>query len=102
MFAHVRRSVRFYGDGWGVDTTAGERAAFGGVFAAFSSGCARSKMAQDKARYRFDRQASTKPRNAGLFKLREMLSVLKNYRFSAIYMPPNAAVPTILPLSKRR
>ena len=44
---HVRRSVRFYGDGWSVDmdTPAGERAVFGGVFAAFSSGCARSKMA---------------------------------------------------------
>ena len=42
---HVRRSVRFYRDGWSVDTPAGERAAFGGVFAAFSSGCARSKMA---------------------------------------------------------
>ena len=30
---------------WSVDTSADERAAFGGVFAAFSSGCARSKMA---------------------------------------------------------
>ena len=30
---------------WSVDTPAGERAAFGVVFAAFSSGCARSKMA---------------------------------------------------------
>lgn len=85
-----------------MDTPAGERAAFGGVFAAFSSGCARSKMAQDKARYRFDRRAPTKPRNAGLFRNAGVLSVLKNYRFSAIYMPPNAAVPTILPLSIRR
>jgi len=42
---HVRRCVRFYGGRWGVDTPAGERAAFGGVFAAFSSGSARSKMA---------------------------------------------------------
>ncbi len=83
--------MRFYGDGWGVDTPAEERAAFGGVFAAFSSGCARSKMAQDKARYRFDRRAATKPRNAGLFTMTGVLSVLKNYRFSAIYMPPNAA-----------
>ena len=40
--------MRFYGDGWGVDTPVEERAAFGGVLAAFSSGCARSKMAQDK------------------------------------------------------
>ena len=85
-----------------MDTPAEECAAFGGVLAAFSSGCARSKMAQDKARYRFDRRASTKPRNAGLFTMTGVLSVLKNYRFSAIYMPPNAAVPTTLPLSKRR
>ena len=42
---HVRRCVRFYRGRWGVDTQAGEPAAFGGVFAAFSSGCARSKMA---------------------------------------------------------
>ena len=102
MFAHVRRCVRFYGSGWGVDTQAEECAAFGGVFAAFSSGCARSKMAQDKARYQFDRRASTKPRNAGLFRTVGVLSVLKNCRFSAIYVPPNAVVPTILPLSKRR
>ena len=85
-----------------MDTPANERAAFEGVFAAFSSGCARSKMAQDKAHYRFDRRAATKSRNAGLFKLREMLSVLNNYRFSAIYVPPNAVVPTLLPLSTRR
>ena len=85
-----------------MDTPAEKRAAFGGAFAAFSSGLARSKMAQDKARYRFDRRAPTKPRNAGLFKLREILSVLKNCSFSAIYMPPSAAAPTILPLSERR
>lgn len=85
-----------------MDTPAGEHEAFGGVFAAFSSGCARSKMAQDKARYRFERRATTKPRNAGLFTMTGVLSVLKNCRFSAIYMPPNAAAPTILSLSKRR
>ena len=44
----------------------------------------------------------TKPRNTGLFKLCGMLSVLRNCRISAIYMPPNAAVPTILPLFMRR
>ncbi len=35
MFAHVRRCVRFYGSGWGVDTQAEECAAFGrfrGIF----------------------------------------------------------------------
>ena len=37
--------VRFYGGRWSVDTPAGGRAAFGDVFAVFSSGCARSKMA---------------------------------------------------------
>ena len=42
---HVRRCVRFYGDRRSVDTPAGKCAVFGGVFAAFSSGCARSKMA---------------------------------------------------------
>ena len=42
---HVRRSVRFYRDGWSVDTPAGKRAASGGVFAAFSPGHSRSKMA---------------------------------------------------------
>lgn len=94
--------MRFYGDWWSVDTPVEERAAFGGVFAAFSSGCARSKMAQDKARYRFERRAATKPRNAELFKMVGVLSVLKNNRSSAIYMPPNAAVPMFLPLSIRR
>ena len=29
---HVRRCVRFYGDGWSVDTPAGDRAVFGGRF----------------------------------------------------------------------
>ena len=58
-----------------------------GVFAAFSSGCARSKMAQDKARYRFDRRVPTKPRNAGLFTMAGVLSVLENCRVSAIYTP---------------
>ena len=94
--------MRFYGDGWSVDTPAEERAAFGGVLAAFSSGCARSKMAQDKARYRFDRRVPTKPRNAGLFTMAGVLSVLENCRVSAIYTPANTAVPTILPLSMRR
>ena len=99
---HVRRCVRFYRGRWGVDTPAGERAAFGGVFAAFSSGCARSKMAQDKARYRFDRQAPTKPRNAGLFRMAVVLSVSRIRRISAISMSPNATVPMILRLSMRR
>lgn len=85
-----------------MDTPAEERAAFGGVFEAVSSGHARSKLRQDKARYRFERRAATKPRNAGLFTMTGVLSVLKNCRFSAIYMPPNAAVPTILPLYIRR
>ena len=71
-----------------MDTPAGEPAAFGGVFAAFSPGHSRSKILQDKARYRFDRRASTKPRNAGLFKLRGLLSVSRICRISAIYMPP--------------
>ena len=45
--------MRFYGGRWGVDTPAEECAAFGGVLAAFSSGCARSKMAHKiKTRYR--------------------------------------------------
>ena len=73
-----------------------------GVFAAFSPGHSRSKIVQDKARYRFDRQAPTKPRSAGLFRLCGMLSFSRNCRISAIYMPPNAAVPTILPLFMRR
>ena len=60
-----------------MDTPANERAAFGGVFAAFSSGCARSKMAQDKARYRFDRRVPTKPRNAGLFQLSGKVHIFK-------------------------
>ncbi len=102
MFAHVRRCVRFYGGWWGVDILAGERAVFGDVFAAFSSGCARSKMAQDKARYRFDRRAATKPRNAGLFTMTGVLSVSRIRRIYAICMSPNAAVPMILPLSMRR
>ncbi len=85
-----------------MDTPAGEPAAFGGVFAEFSPRHIRSKIVQDKARYRFDRQAATKPRNAGLFRLCGMLSVSRNCRISAIYMPPNAAVPTILPLFMRR
>ena len=42
---HVRRCVHFYESRWSVDTPSDECAAFGGVFAAFSSGCARSKMA---------------------------------------------------------
>ena len=94
--------MRFYGDGWGVDAPAGERAAFGGVFAEFSPGHSRSKILQDKARYRFDRRASTKSRNAGLFKLCGMLSVSGNCRISAICMPPNAVVSTILSLFMRR
>ena len=94
--------MRFYGDGWSVDTPAGKRAASGGVFAAVLSGHARSKIVQDKARYRFDRRASTKPRNAGLFMIAGVLSVSRIRRISAICMPPNAAVPTILPLSIRR
>ena len=94
--------MHFYGDGWGVDAQAGKRAAFEGIFAEFSPGHSRSKILQDKARYRFDRRAATKPRNAGLFKLCGMLSVSGNCRISAIYMPPNAAVPMILPLSARR
>ena len=85
-----------------MDTPAGEPAAFGGVFAEFSPRHIRSKIVQDKARYRFDRRASTKSRNAGLFKARRMLSVPRICRISAIYMPSNAAVPTILPLFMRR
>ena len=42
---YVRRCVPLLRRRWSVDTSADERAAFGGVFAAFSSGCARSKMA---------------------------------------------------------
>ena len=94
--------MRFYGDGWSVDTPAVERAAFEGVFAEFSPGHSRSKILQDKARYRFDRRAPTKPRNAGLFTMAGVLSVSRICRISAIYMPPNAAVPTILPLFMRR
>ena len=91
--------MHFYGDGWGVDAQAGKRAAFEGIFAEFSPGHSRSKILQDKARYRFDRRTPTKPRNAGLFKLCRMLSVLRICRISAIYMPTSAAVPTILSLS---
>ena len=99
---YVRRCVPLLRRQVGVDTPAGEHAAFGDIFAEFSPGHSRSKIVQDKARYRFDRQAPTKPRNAGLFRLCGMLSVSRNCRISAIYMPPNAAVPTILPLFMRR
>ena len=73
-----------------------------GVFAEFSPGHSRSKILQDKARYRFDRRAPTKSRNAVLFRTAGVLSVSRNCRISAIYMPPNAAIPTILPPFMRR
>ncbi len=72
--------MRFYGDGWSVDTPAGKRAASGGVFAAFSPGHSRSKILQDKARYRFDRRAPTKPRNAGLFQLSGKVHISKKLK----------------------
>ena len=95
---YVRRCVPLLRRQVGVDTPAGEHAAFG----AFSPGHSRSKIVQDKARYRFIRRSPTKPRNAGLFKLCGMLSVSGNCRISAIYIPTNAVVSTILSLSARR
>ena len=77
---YVRRCVRFYGHKWGWIPPQENMRRLGGVFAAFSPGHSRSKILQDKARYRFDRRASTKSRNAGLFRLSGKVHIFKKLK----------------------